>query len=278
MLLDRRLKLNLQKIKSKARFVNRIVLKKAVIWHLAVLKRIHGSSPVSLNYWIAVRNLLHHAGMRESDLLFPPYELLRSHGTLLNISELRVLLANETLGLWALDAETIAVLWDSLWRDRPRVILECGAGVSTLVLAIYAVLASERLGDHHFVFSLEQDLQIKERVEEKLKENHLDDWVQIIHAPLDDKGMYNLDGLRKALLAGPQIDWILIDGPSGPPRCRFNTLPALVGFCRVRATWFLDDAFRDAELRILREWRNMPRISVEGIYPVGKGLARGYVS
>jgi len=50
----------------------------------------------------------------------------------------------------------------------------------------------------------------------------------------------------------------------------------LAKFSHHGARWFLDDAFRDGELGILRKWQRLPGIEVNGIYPIGKGLATGY--
>jgi len=99
------------------------------------------------------------------------------------------------------------------------------------------------------------------------------EFVTVVHVPLRE-GPYDV-GKLGVVPPGGHVDWILIDGPSGPPGCRYWTLPALRGHCGPGARWFLDDAFRDGELAILRKWRNVSGIVVEGIYPIGKGLATG---
>ena len=55
------------------------------------------------------------------------------------------------------------------------------------------------------------------------------------------------------------------------------TLPQLAPLCAAGAKWFLDDSLRDGELRALQVWANLPGITVQGIYPLGKGLATGFV-
>jgi len=128
------------------------------------------------------------------------------------------------------------------------------------------------------VFSLEQDMQIKEAIEGRLTEAGLSEHVRILHTPLSAQGTYQLDiGKLWGLLGSKRADWLLIDGPFGPEGCRVSTLTLLARFCRPGARWFMDDAFRDGELRILREWFGLPGIVVEGIYPIGKGLGTGIV-
>lgn len=243
--------------------------------HIKLLRLIDGKSPLPPIYWFICHTVARRI-LLKPDPLFPPYESLYSTGEALDIPELKNLLSDDILGEWALDAQTIKLLWDAIWQDRPQVVLEFGAGVSTMVLASYALLSSSHAERSCFIATLEQDLKVKENVEERLKESQLERFVKVLHAPLDNHGFYNLDELE-VLLTDRCVQWVLIDGPSGPPGCRYEVLPAILKFCCHGARWFLDDAFRDGELQILRRWCNVPSITVDGIYPIGKGLATGYV-
>src|SRR5262249_28776227 len=53
--------------------------------------------------------------------------------------------------------------------------------------------------------------------------------------------------------------------------------PLLKLFLRPGARWFLDDGFRNSELYCLNAWSQMSWLTVDGIYPFGKGLATGRV-
>jgi hypothetical protein len=183
------------------------------------------------------------------------------------------------LGTWALDNGTIELLWKKIQWDRPKTVIECGVGVSTLILARYATSCYSKSTNSYGIFSLEQDAQIKQEVERRLAKHGLGDSVRIIHSPISEQGRYELDANKLSeQLGSNKADWLLIDGPAGPEGCREWTLPLLARFCKSGARWFLDDAFRDAELRILGRWLRQPGIIVEGIYPVGKGLATGTVN
>ena len=268
-------KSNLKKIKDKINNIYKTLFKKIITGHLFFLKHTFGIVPISIKYWNVVRKIFYYIGLQEPDVLFPAYEILIGKGDSLKDLELRRILADDILGEWSLDDETITFLWDSLRHDKPRVILECGAGVSTMILAIYASLASKKYGGDYLIISLEQNHEVKVQVEERLKKNNLKHWVKLIYAPLDGKEMYRFDDFSEKSLSKIKVDWMLIDGPSGSPHCRCAVLPVLLKYCHGGTRWFLDDAFREGELDVLQRWQNIPGIRVEGIYPIGKGLATG---
>jgi len=254
-------------------------LRRKLNWlHLRFLLRVCGEKPIPLWYWELSRRLTGIFGSAP-DLLFPPYEFLRSTGeSLKKIQELNTLLMNDTLGEWSLDAQTIVLLWEILHREKPRLVVECGAGISTLVLARYAALASSE-GESCCIVSLEQDFETTQSVRLRLNSVSLDRFVQVVHSPLDANDNYSLHNFEKVLARLPRkcIDFLVIDGPAGAIGCRLETLPMLLGHCMGGAKWFLDDAFRDGEMRILHQWSRLASIEVEGIYPIGKGLGAGSI-
>ena len=67
---------------------------------------------------------------------------------------------NDMLGLWALDEKTIEFLWATIFDKRPEVIIECGSGTSTMILATYASrIAGGKVHSNPLIVSLEQDSQ-----------------------------------------------------------------------------------------------------------------------
>lgn len=251
--------------------------RRLIVSHLRLLQSVCGEYPIPVRYWLTLRSVARSI-YRSTDTLLPPFDFLRSPGTSLQIEELRRMLRNDVLGTWALDRTTIELLWKRMQHEQPKIIIECGAGISTLMMAKCASLYYSELRDSFVIFSLEQDNEVKCTIEAKLKELGLSDQVQIFHTPISKQGKYELD-TEKLLdhLGSEKADWLLIDGPAGPNGCRVWTLPLLSRFCRTGAKWFLDDAFRDTELRILREWSHLPGMSIKGIYPIGKGLATGVI-
>ena len=251
-------------------------IRKIINTHLQALRFLHGKRPLSLDYWFLYRSLIQKL-FRSPDPLFSNHS--QTTGAFLPVQELVDLLFNDVLGGWALDGETISFLWRMLQRERPKVIIECGAGVSTLIFA--KSLAMNRFASTDFtsVVSLEQNLGVKKAVERRLERCGLQQGVTVFHSPVSNEGDYQFEPneLREHL-GLEKVDWLVIDGPAGPDSCRASTLPYLARFCRPGARWFLDDAFRDGELEILNEWNGLRGIVVDGIYPIGKGLAAGIVA
>jgi predicted O-methyltransferase YrrM len=210
------------------------------------------------------------------DALVPPMETFRGTGAALSDPELARILEKDELGTWALDVASIEVLWEKLQSDRPAAVLEFGAGVSTIMLARHAQWRATSGAERPIIISLEQDAGVREKVEQRLASLELHEGIHVLHAPLSETSRYRIDlDQVKQRLNGRAVEWVLIDGPAGPQGCRDTTLPDVMPLCRDGARWFLDDALRDGELAILRQWSRLRGVEVEGIYPIGKGLATG---
>lgn len=227
-----------------------------------------------LGFWLRMRSMFNLFGATKDVLLV--YE--RSNvvaGDSICFLEKNVFEETDVFGLWALDVETLKYLEGRIKREKPQVIIECGAGLSTLWLAQYAAQMSS-MGLPVSVVSLEQSAEEVEKIRQRLRRMGLEKSVSILHAPLDGDFNYqfNMDQVLEAT-RNRKADWLLIDGPAGPPGCRRSTLPALLGCAKDGVRWYLDDAFRDAELAILEQWSQIQGVDVEGILPVPKGLATG---
>lgn len=183
------------------------------------------------------------------------------------------LLEGIELGGWSLDSSSFNVLWHIVEQENPSTILEFGSGVSSLVLGHWVAQSPDR-----FLVSLEQDSAEAKRQTSRLAARNLSDQCVVVHAPTRENGRYEIDHhCLSQVLGDRHIDLVFIDGPAGPPGCRDSTLSAVVDYCRRGARWVLDDAFRDGEIGILRSWSRVSGISIEGIIPIGTGLAVGKV-
>ena len=240
--------------------------------HLRLLHTLYRSRPVPFVYWSAVHRVVKRLVSVGDPLFSEPPSV---HGGVLRDPRLQDLLRHDALGAWSLDPGTIDLVWSHVLTRQPRTILECGAGSSTLVLGKYLETAGV---PGALAVSVEQDLPYKEEIERRLATSGLQHFVRVLHAPLSADHSYQLDPLTmKAQLGSRKADLLVIDGPSGRPGCRVWTLPLLAPFCRQGTRWFLDDAFRDGEVSVLRAWAATRGVSVEGIYPIGKGLATGVI-
>ena len=271
--------MSLLDLKSAARFrqfSHLRAIRPLMSCYLQALRRLYGKGPVPLSYWLRCRSILKRF-CRSPDPFFSARIETQTNGASLPVEHLAEILRDDPLGGWALDGETITFLWDLLQQDQPKVIIECGAGVSTLVFA--KSLDAYSLDSSGSLLSVEQNLWVKEAVETRLQGCGLEQRVSVMHSPVSRGGEYQIDPneLRRHL-GSAKVDWIVIDGPAGPDGCRASTLPSLAQYCRPGARWFLDDAYRDGELEVLNKWTGLTGIIVDGIYPIGKGLGVGIVS
>lgn len=209
-----------------------------------------------------------------SDVLVPLHYIFATKGYSGQNSLLGELLGKEcALGRWAIDQRGVDFLWDMLMKLNPKAIVEFGSGVSTLVIACW--IAHHAKGKCSFV-SVEQDALEKERTYERLTDKGLQDYVDIVHLPVDKLGKYcQNEQKRKEVFESAKFDLVFVDGPSGPPGCRMQTLPMVLPFCRDKGVWILHDAIRDEEIDIVQQWSSLPGVVFKGFYMLGQGIGIG---
>jgi predicted O-methyltransferase YrrM len=138
-----------------------------------------------------------------------------------------------------------------------REVVECGSGVSTIVLA-------RALREHEGrLHSLEHDSGWATFVRSWLEREGLEGRATVIEAPLgphplalEGLGWYEPAALARLPEAG--IDLLLVDGPpAGDPglgRSRYPALPALAERLADDAMVVLDDVDRPGEAQVLAAW------------------------
>jgi hypothetical protein len=252
------------------------VLPRAITLEQALARRLGRGRPIPLAAW-EVRRALFARLMTNPNVSAPPHR--KDRAGLGAWPELVKLLAGRPLGGWAMESHSIAWVWACLHHLRPRRLLECGAGSSTLVLAAYAATVPRERGDPGAcVISIEQSESLCEKVRGEVAAAGLGEYLKVVHVPVDAEGRYHPSALRDATSPSVPIQFLLIDGPFGPPGCRRTVLPALLDACASGATWLLDDALRSPDLAVVREWSRLPGVTVRGIVPVGQGMAVGRVA
>ena len=143
----------------------------------------------------------------------------------------------------------------SMTRDRkPRLVVECGSGLSTLLLGY----AMKRFGAGR-VISVEHDPIFAGRTRELVNAHGLADVVQVVQAELmtstlRDKSWQWYDTGR--LPIDDPIDLLFVDGPPGhlQPLSRYPAGPCLFDRLATRGLVVLDDALRDDEAVIVENW------------------------
>ncbi len=126
-------------------------------------------------------------------------------------------------------------------------IVECGSGLSTVVLGIAAALSGRQL----YVF--EHEPQWGERLLRHLPPSARD-YVQLNLTPLRDYGEFDWYSLEDVPVPA-SIGFVVCDGPPGSTRGGRYGLGSVLGSRMVpNCTVLLDDAQRDAEQTVARRW------------------------
>jgi predicted O-methyltransferase YrrM len=154
---------------------------------------------------------------------------------------------------WSASPDFLLLIASHTRAARPRMVLECGSGTSTIVLA--RALQLNGVGHVH---SLEHDPTFAARTREHLHRSGLTEWATVIDAPLRP---YRSEGKEyswyefESIPDGP-IDLLVVDGPPMPigPEARYPAGPVLFPRLNPGAVVFLDDADRKDEKRIVERW------------------------
>jgi predicted O-methyltransferase YrrM len=154
---------------------------------------------------------------------------------------------------WSAAPDFLRLIVDHALNTKPLLIVECGCGVSTLMLARCCALNGT--GE---VVSLEQGAEYAARARAELQRYGLAEHTRVIDAPTreypfagDRFAWYDFEGLPDA-----PIDMLVIDGPPGFSRrhARYPALPLLFERLADDCIIFLDDAARPDEREIVALW------------------------
>jgi O-antigen/teichoic acid export membrane protein/predicted O-methyltransferase YrrM len=155
---------------------------------------------------------------------------------------------------WGVSPDFADLTISLIHEIKPRVIVEAGSGVSTLIAAY--TLKKEGAG---LVVSLDQDESFAEITRANVNRHGLGDFASVRHAPLrkvmiDGRSWLWYD--LKKLEDLKTIDMLVVDGPPGNIQrlARYPALPLLAARLSDRAVIVLDDCFRHAEKEILSRW------------------------
>lgn len=164
---------------------------------------------------------------------------------------------------WVASPDVLLALTHHVRRFKPSVVVECGSGASTLVLAQAA-----KLNGRGQVYSIEHDGEFAQQTRHMLEEYGVADWAEVIHAPLRQTEIagerwewYD----RESLPETPPVDLLFIDGPPADapkPLARYPAGPLLFPRLSPRGVVFADDTNRPGETEILRRWaREFPALN-----------------
>lgn len=144
-------------------------------------------------------------------------------------------------------------LADHVLAANPKTVVECGSGVSTVVVA-----RCLQLNGAGHIFSLEHLPQFAEQTRTELDRQNLSEWASVLDAPLTE---YKFSGrnylwYRAEQIPDGPIDLLIVDGP--PARTgstpRYPAGPMLFQRLSPDGAIFIDDAARGEELANIERW------------------------
>lgn len=165
---------------------------------------------------------------------------------------------------WAASPDYALLVAGRLREGRPRRVLECGSGVSTVVAGL--TLRDLGIGT---LLTLEHDPEWAERTRGLVRDHGLEDVVEVRHAPLVERVVggeptcwYDTDWLEE----DDVFDAVIVDGPPDPPADRYPLVPLLGDHLAPGATLLIDDAERESARDDLRRWSaSVPGLEVERV-------------
>lgn len=171
----------------------------------------------------------------------------------------------------------LKVLADHYYRYRPKVIVEAGSGVSSIIIS--ELLKADKSPARHYA------LDHLEAYAALTREKVNNPGSQILHAPLKK---YQIDGKTwlwydiSVLEGVEQIDMLVIDGPPENIQklARYPALPLLKDKLSENAIIILDDTIRRDEQQVIKRWEeefgmeSRPINTEKGTHVMGRNLAR----
>lgn len=166
---------------------------------------------------------------------------------------------------WSAAEDFLELLINHCLQYKPVRILECSSGLTSLVLAKCC-----QLNNQGQIYSLENGVEYVENTRQQLMDFKLEQYVDVIHAPLEAKTINSHDFMWYSTnnIPDKSVDMLVIDGPPGfiQKHSRFPALPLLYDQLANDCVIFLDDAAREDEKIIIEMWLNAyPNIKHEYI-------------
>ena len=158
------------------------------------------------------------------------------------------------LNRWAAAPDFLAFVGQFIFERKPKVIVECSSGLSTLVIAS---CLKEREAETLFI-SLEHKYDYYKKINVLLREYELSKYTSVYYAPLTEFRIGNQcwNWYDWEHFGSSPIELVVIDGPPGhtAPMARYPVLPLLWGKLSDDAILLLDDGKRQDERFIVQRW------------------------
>lgn len=179
---------------------------------------------------------------------------------------------------WSAAADFLALIHQAVLEQQPRMVMECGSGLTTLILA-HALAASGHGGR---LVSWEQEPLYAERSRQALRHYRLEGVATVADTPLTTYWLEEKPWLwydYHAALPAEPMDLLIIDGPpqSIQRHARLPALPLLYGQLAAGAHLYLDDADRPDEREVVARWQMLYPALVWESLPLERGCGHGVI-
>ncbi|MEZ5082528.1 MAG: class I SAM-dependent methyltransferase [Bacteroidales bacterium] len=155
---------------------------------------------------------------------------------------------------WAISPDFATLILSKMKEKKPMNILECGSGISTVLIA-YRIKKNNK----GHLYSFEHDSEYAELTLQLLKRHGLEQYVTILNSPLIDHTIngntwkwYDVNQIDKKIT----FDLVVVDGPpfQVQPKSRYPTLPLLDGYFNPDAVVLIDDCGREQDNEVIKDW------------------------
>lgn len=189
-------------------------------------------------------SLKQYSNYRQIEALFSMFSVLKIKSPL------------PPMGDWTILPDFANIIISLIHDQKPGLVIEAGSGISTLIAAYCLKDIGEGV-----IISLEHEKNFADINSNYLIKHDLQDFGQVIHAPLKEVIIQNKKWLWYDTAQIEQIkhiDMLIIDGPPYyiQKLSRYPALPILSGFLNHKAVILLDDGYREDEKEIVDLWLN----------------------
>lgn len=159
---------------------------------------------------------------------------------------------------WAMSPDLLVHLYRHIRSRDARIIIECGSGASTIVMA--TVLS--RAGNGGRVYAIEDNPRLARELRDDLARRNLSEYATVIDAPLTERQYPGFSHVFNWYSLAPDVlpanaDLLVVDGPPGKVNklARYPALPEMLSRLSPHAHIILDDAARPDEQALAKHWR-----------------------
>lgn len=155
---------------------------------------------------------------------------------------------------WAGSPDFLLKLVELVITESPNYVVELGSGVSSVVLG----LALDKFNKGRLL-SIDHEFEFAQKTKKFIDINKLDEIVEVKHCPLSkyqyEESIWQWYDLSKINFE-EKIDLLVVDGPPRKiqNKSRFPALTILINKLSPEATIVLDDANRENEIEVIKEW------------------------